>query len=151
MNAAYQQHKQAFTVFVKSVYEKLSAVAVAEGYRGRWTSERAFGEITQSLNGEMATLAYPPAALLACASALKQHTRGVELRKYKKHTRGDKKPRPKRKATYQPRGYSIPAQLTSDSFKGVPSYAHAPGRKTEVGARPSGRMVRPSEARNSRR
>jgi hypothetical protein len=43
---------------------------VAEGYKQRWTIEGVFGELTLSLNGEINTLAYPPAALLAYALAL---------------------------------------------------------------------------------
>ena len=56
-------------VLLTNLPDTVPALASAEGYLGRWTIERAFGEITQSLNGEIATLAYPPAALLACAIA----------------------------------------------------------------------------------
>lgn len=40
-------------------------IAVAEGYRTRWTVENAFQELEQSLESEIRTLAYPKAALLA--------------------------------------------------------------------------------------
>lgn len=46
------------------------AARVAEGYKQRWSIEGVFGELTLSLNGEINTLAYPPAALLAYALAL---------------------------------------------------------------------------------
>jgi IS4 transposase len=50
-----------------------SEVSAAEGgdaYHRRWDIERAFGELTLSLNGEIDTLCYPDAALLAYAVAL---------------------------------------------------------------------------------
>jgi hypothetical protein len=50
--------------------EDVSATAIAQAYRGRWTIEGVFGELTLSLNGEINTLAYPPAAILAYALAL---------------------------------------------------------------------------------
>lgn len=147
--------------------EELSATAIAEAYRGRWTIEGVFGELTLSLNGEIDTLAYPPAAILAYALALvsynvltivrsavsvvhgaeaanemstyymaeevgsvsvgmnivipladwrkefgqlpsdrmadrlKQMAQKVNLRKYRKHRRGPKKPQPQRTGSYQ--------------------------------------------------
>jgi hypothetical protein len=46
------------------------AKAVAELYRARWTIEAAFGELEATLDGEVATLGYPKAALLAFCVAL---------------------------------------------------------------------------------
>jgi hypothetical protein len=45
--------------------EDASALAVAELYRGRWTPETAFQELTVHLRCEPNTLGYPPAALFA--------------------------------------------------------------------------------------
>jgi len=45
--------------------ESVSAVAVADAYRGRWTIETSLGYIAQALNAEINTLAYPGAALLS--------------------------------------------------------------------------------------
>jgi hypothetical protein len=39
------------------------ALAIAELYRGRWTIEKAFGELAATLSNEINTLAYPKAAL----------------------------------------------------------------------------------------
>lgn len=47
-----------------------SAVAVADLYRKRWTLESMFLTLTQILDGEVATLGYPGAALLCFAVAL---------------------------------------------------------------------------------
>jgi hypothetical protein len=49
---------------------KVAAATVAELYGNRWSIERAFGELTLSLRGEIDTLGYPRAALLAYAIAL---------------------------------------------------------------------------------
>ena len=46
------------------------AVGVAELYRGRWTLETMFQSLTQMLQGEIATLGYPRAALLGFGVAL---------------------------------------------------------------------------------
>ncbi len=46
------------------------ATAIADSYRSRWSIEGVFGELTLSLNGEINTLAYPPAAILAYGLAL---------------------------------------------------------------------------------
>ena len=48
----------------------VSAVAIAEGYAGRWTIETCLGHVAQSLNAEIDTLAYPGAALLCFCTAL---------------------------------------------------------------------------------
>jgi IS4 transposase len=50
--------------------EEVPAVRVAEVYRGRWGIEGVFLHLTQALNGEVQTLAYPRAALLGFALAL---------------------------------------------------------------------------------
>lgn len=50
--------------------EEVSAARCAELYHGRWSIEAAFGELTLSLRGEIDTLCYPKAALLAYAIAL---------------------------------------------------------------------------------
>jgi hypothetical protein len=55
---------------VTNLPRKISALAVADGYRGRWTLENAFQEMEQSLASEIRTLAYPDAALLAFSLAL---------------------------------------------------------------------------------
>lgn len=47
-----------------------TAAVVAEAYRGRRTIEGAFGELAACLDGEIATPAYPRAALLAFCVAL---------------------------------------------------------------------------------
>ena len=46
------------------------AKKIAELYRGRWTIETAFQELTTFLNSEIATLGYPRAALFAFCVAL---------------------------------------------------------------------------------
>ncbi len=48
----------------------VSAISIADSYRSRWSIEGVFGELTLSLNGEINTLAYPPAAIIAYALAL---------------------------------------------------------------------------------
>jgi IS4 transposase len=145
---------------------KVAAATVAELYGNRWSIERAFGELTLSLRGEIDTLGYPRAALLAygialvtynllavvkaalrvahgakqvqdkvsfyyladevagtwrgmeiaiparhwngrfadlspgqLASQLKQIAGHAQLRRYRKHPRGPKKPSPKRRGT----------------------------------------------------
>jgi IS4 transposase len=50
--------------------EDASTKDVARVYRQRWSIERLFHALTQTLNGEMASLGYPGAALLAFAVAL---------------------------------------------------------------------------------
>ncbi len=50
--------------------KKATAEAVAELYRKRWTIEGRFYEVTQTLNCEPNTLAYPKAALFAFCLAL---------------------------------------------------------------------------------
>lgn len=47
-----------------------SAVAIAEGYRRRWTIETAFATVQRCLAGEISGLAYPSAALFSYAVAL---------------------------------------------------------------------------------
>ena len=50
--------------------EAADALAIAELYRRRWGVEAAFGELATCLNGEINTLGYPKAALLAFCVAL---------------------------------------------------------------------------------
>ena len=50
--------------------DKADAIAVANLYRKRWSIENAFQELGQSLHGEINTLCYPKAALLAFCIAL---------------------------------------------------------------------------------
>lgn len=47
-----------------------SAKKVADIYRGRWTIETSFQELTEWFNSEINTLGYPPAALFAFCIAL---------------------------------------------------------------------------------
>jgi hypothetical protein len=48
----------------------VTALRVAELYRGRWTIETAFAEVAENLQGEIETLGYPKAALFAFCMAL---------------------------------------------------------------------------------
>ena len=57
-------------VLVTNLPQSVKADVVAEEYHGRWTIEKAFGELTLSLRGEINTLGYPGAALLGYAIAL---------------------------------------------------------------------------------
>ena len=57
-------------VVLTNLPKSVKAARVADAYKDRWTIEGVFGELTLSLNGEINTLAYPPAALLAYALAL---------------------------------------------------------------------------------
>src|SRR3954466_7877786 len=50
--------------------EVADALSVADLYRRRWTVEAAFGELATCLDGEVNTLGYPKAALLAFCLAL---------------------------------------------------------------------------------
>jgi len=50
--------------------QSVTALRVAELYRGRWTIETAFAEIAENLAGEIETLGYPRAALFAFCMAL---------------------------------------------------------------------------------
>ena len=49
---------------------RVSAVKIAELYRGRWTLEAAFNELTLHLRCELNTLGYPKAALFAFCVAV---------------------------------------------------------------------------------
>jgi hypothetical protein len=49
---------------------KFTGIQVLAGYHRRWTVETAFQELEQSLESEIRTLGYPPAALLAFSLAL---------------------------------------------------------------------------------
>jgi IS4 transposase len=54
--------------------EVVSAKKIAESYRGRWTIETAFQELTEHLTSEINTLGYPPAALFGFCVALVAYT-----------------------------------------------------------------------------
>jgi hypothetical protein len=56
-------------VLLTNLPSEIAAETIATAYRQRWTIEHAFLELTLSLHGEIDTLTYPPAALLACAIA----------------------------------------------------------------------------------
>lgn len=154
-------------IILSNLPKLVMAAAIADAYKQRWSIEEVFGELTLSLSGEINTLAYPPAALLAYALALvtyniltvikgavaavqgretsqqmstyymaeeiasthqrleialpwsdwtarfgdlqpvelakelKRIASHVQLRKYRKHSRGRKKPPPPRKGSYQ--------------------------------------------------
>lgn len=53
--------------------KRIAARRIAEVYQKRWTIEAVFGEVTASLQGEVETLAYPPAALFAFCIALSMY------------------------------------------------------------------------------
>jgi hypothetical protein len=55
---------------VTNLPQRITALRVAELYRGRWTIETAFQEMAQNLEGEVETLGYPRAALFAFCMAL---------------------------------------------------------------------------------
>jgi IS4 transposase len=57
-------------LLVTNLPQGVKAEVIAQEYRGRWTIEKAFGELTLSLRGEIDTLGYPGAALLGYAVAL---------------------------------------------------------------------------------
>jgi len=57
-------------VLVTNLPRNVKADVVADEYHGRWTIEKAFGELTLCLRGEIDTLGYPGAALLGYAIAL---------------------------------------------------------------------------------
>jgi IS4 transposase len=154
-------------VLFSNLPDSVTALQIAYVYGCRWTIEGVFAELTLSLNGEINTLAYPPAAILAyalalvsynvlsivkaaiavvqseqvasqmstyymaeevastmqgmniaipsaqwesdfgkigprsLASCLKQMAKHVEIRRYRKQSRGPKTPRPKRTGSYQ--------------------------------------------------
>ena len=54
--------------------EVASAKKIAELYRGRWTIETAFQELTEHLHSEINALGYPPAALFGFCVALVAYT-----------------------------------------------------------------------------
>lgn len=58
--------------------EAADALTIADLYRRRWTVEAAFGELATCLNGEINTLGYPKAALLAfCVALVSYNVLGV--------------------------------------------------------------------------
>jgi IS4 transposase len=50
--------------------KKVSALKIAQLYRGRWTIETAFQQVALNLQGEIETLGYPKAALFSFCTAL---------------------------------------------------------------------------------
>jgi len=50
--------------------QRIGGVRIAKLYRGRWTIETAFQEVSESLEGEIETLGYPKAALFGFCMAL---------------------------------------------------------------------------------
>jgi len=58
---------------VSNLPKKVSPKRIAELYRNRWTIEKGFLQVSQSLNGEIDSLAYPKAALFGFCIALVAH------------------------------------------------------------------------------
>lgn len=58
----------------------VTATQVADLYKDRWSIERAFGEMTLALRGEVDTLSYPKGALLAAALAMVTYNTLVVVR-----------------------------------------------------------------------
>ncbi len=50
--------------------QKVTPLAIANAYRGRWTIETAFQEMAENLNSEIKTLGYPKAALFGFCMGL---------------------------------------------------------------------------------
>ena len=61
---------QALFIFTHLPKEEVSAVQVADVYRGRWKLEGAFQVVTETMHGEVKSLGYPKAALFAMALSL---------------------------------------------------------------------------------
>jgi hypothetical protein len=55
---------------ITNLPDAVSAVDIANAYRGRWTIETCLGYVAQALNAEINTLAYPGAALLSFSLGL---------------------------------------------------------------------------------
>ena len=55
---------------VTNLPQRVSAVAISQTYRQRWTIETAFQEMAKSLEGEIQSLGYPKAALFGFCMAL---------------------------------------------------------------------------------
>ena len=69
--AAPTQDGDIMLVLLTSVpASRMTARAIAEQYRGRWTIEGMFGELEAALAGELRTLGQPKAALFACGLAV---------------------------------------------------------------------------------
>lgn len=70
--------------------EDVSALQCAELYRKRWTIETLFYEVTQTLQCEVKTLCYPPAALFVFCLALAAANAVAVLKAALRATHGDK-------------------------------------------------------------
>lgn len=83
---------------------RVSAILIANAYRGRWTIETCLGHLAQALNAEVKTLAYPKAALLCFALALVAYNIITTLSHLlAKHARSKgKKPRPRPSSAKRP-------------------------------------------------
>lgn len=77
-------------VVLSNLPESVSGIEIAEAYKSRWRIEGVFGELTLSLRGEIDTLAYPPAALLAYALALVTYNLLSVVKAAVSVTQGDK-------------------------------------------------------------
>jgi IS4 transposase len=69
--------------------EEVSALQCAELYRKRWTIETLFYEVTQTLQCEVKTLCYPPAALFVFCLALAAANAVAVLKAALRATHGD--------------------------------------------------------------
>jgi IS4 transposase len=69
--------------------EEVSALQCAELYRKRWTIETLFYEVTQTLECEIKTLCYPPAALFVFCLALMAANAAAVLKAAMRATHGD--------------------------------------------------------------
>lgn len=73
--------------------ESVSAVTVAEAYADRWTIETCLGHVSQALNGEINTLAYPGASLLCfCLALMLFNILGALKTLLTKYSKGSGKP-----------------------------------------------------------
>ena len=71
--------------------EDADAVLIAEVYHGRWTIERAFGELAATLSAEIDTLAYPKAALFCFCVGLAAYNVLSVIKAALRVTHGEKK------------------------------------------------------------
>jgi hypothetical protein len=97
---------------VTNLPKRISGIAVAEGYRGRWTVENAFQELEQALESEIRTLAYPKAALLAFCLAVVTYNMMSVVKGSLAKVHGDVVPRE------QLSGYYL-AEEISASYRGM--------------------------------
>jgi IS4 transposase len=71
--------------------EDADALAIAAAYHGRWTIERAFGELAATLSAEIDTLAYPKAALFCFCVGLAAYNVLSVIKGALRVTHGEKK------------------------------------------------------------